>query len=96
MKLPIYSGLCGNHTCGSASRGAEKQNDAIPGQWDGIFGNPASRSHRFGWQARRSSNDEARQHIADLIQRPPPPPPTHGKIVFLLLVATESSQEPCD
>jgi cysteine desulfurase len=37
---------------------------------DGNFGNPASRSHAFGWQAEQAV-DEACQHIADLINADP-------------------------
>ena len=37
---------------------------------DGTFGNPASRSHRFGWQAEEAV-DTAREQIADLLNADP-------------------------
>lgn len=37
---------------------------------DGVFGNPASRSHRFGWQAEEAV-DVARNEVADLINCDP-------------------------
>lgn len=37
---------------------------------EGIFGNPASRSHRYGWQAEEAV-DEAREQIAALIHADP-------------------------
>ena len=38
--------------------------------FDGVFGNPASRSHGFGWQAEEAV-ETARQQIADLINADP-------------------------
>ena len=38
--------------------------------FDGEFGNPASRSHDFGWSAEEAV-DNARQHVADLIGADP-------------------------
>ncbi|MGX5913320.1 IscS subfamily cysteine desulfurase [Aliidiomarina sp. Khilg15.8] len=37
---------------------------------DGIFGNPASRSHRYGWQAEEAV-DTAREQLAELIHADP-------------------------
>lgn len=37
---------------------------------DGIFGNPASRSHRFGWQAEQVV-ENARRQLADVLQADP-------------------------
>lgn len=66
MKLPIY--LDYSATCPVDPRVAEKMMQCLT--LDGNFGNPASRSHRFGWQAEEAI-DEARNHIADLIGADP-------------------------
>ncbi len=66
MKLPIY--LDYSATCPADPRVAEKMMQCLT--LDGNFGNPASRSHRFGWQAEESV-DEARNHVADLIGADP-------------------------
>ncbi|KGQ70859.1 cysteine desulfurase IscS [Chelonobacter oris] len=62
MKLPIYLDYAA--TCPVDERVAKKMMEFMT--YDGIFGNPASRSHRFGWQAEEAV-DIARNHIADLI-----------------------------
>ena len=66
MKLPIY--LDYSATTPVDPRVAEKMMQCLT--LDGIFGNPASRSHRFGWQAEEVV-DEARNNIADLIGADP-------------------------
>lgn len=62
MKLPIYMDYAA--TTPVDPRVAEKMIQYLT--LDGIFGNPASRSHRFGWQAEEAV-DIARNQIADLI-----------------------------
>ena len=66
MKLPIY--LEYSATTPVDPRVAEKMMQCLT--IDGIFGNPASRSHRFGWQAEEAI-DIARNQIADLIGADP-------------------------
>jgi cysteine desulfurase len=66
MKLPIYFDY--SATTPVDPRVAEKMMQYLT--MDGQFGNPASRSHRFGWQAEEAV-DLARSHIADLINADP-------------------------
>ena len=62
MKLPIYMDYAA--TTPVDPRVAEKMMQYLT--LNGIFGNPASRSHKFGWQAEEAV-DIARNQIADLI-----------------------------
>ena len=62
MKLPIYMDYAA--TTPVDPRVADKMMQYLT--LDGIFGNPASRSHKFGWQAEEAV-DIARNQIADLI-----------------------------
>jgi len=66
MKLPIY--LDYSATTPADSRVAEKMAACMT--IDGDFGNPASRSHVFGWKSDELVN-EARQHVAALINADP-------------------------
>ncbi|WP_261815873.1 IscS subfamily cysteine desulfurase [Vibrio gallicus] len=66
MKLPIY--LDYSATCPVDERVAQKLVQFLT--MDGTFGNPASRSHRFGWQAEEAV-DTAREQIADLLNADP-------------------------
>ncbi|MFT6985599.1 MAG: cysteine desulfurase [Psychromonas sp.] len=66
MKLPIY--LDYSSTTPVDPRVADKLMQFLT--MDGEFGNPASRSHRFGWQAEEAV-DIAREQIADLINADP-------------------------
>jgi len=66
MKLPIY--LDYSATTPADVRVAEKMAACMT--IDGDFGNPASRSHVFGWKSDELVN-EARQHVAALINADP-------------------------
>lgn len=66
MKLPIY--LDYSATCPVDPRVAEKMVQYMT--IDGTFGNPASRSHRYGWQAEEAV-DTAREQIAALLNADP-------------------------
>jgi cysteine desulfurase len=66
MKLPIYLDYAA--TTPVDPRVAEKMMQFLT--MDGEFGNPASRSHRFGWQAEEAV-EIARSQIADLVNADP-------------------------
>jgi len=66
LKLPIY--LDYSSTTPVDPRVAVKMADCLTA--DGIFGNPASRSHKFGWVAEEAV-DVARNQIADLVNADP-------------------------
>jgi cysteine desulfurase len=66
MKLPIYFDY--SATTPVDERVAEKMCRCLT--LDGTFGNPASRSHPFGWEAEKLV-DEARGHVAALINADP-------------------------
>jgi len=66
MKLPIYLDYAS--TTPVDKRVIEKMQDCL--SMDGNFGNPASRSHAFGWKAEEST-EQARQHVADLVNCDP-------------------------
>jgi cysteine desulfurase len=66
MKLPIYFDY--SATTPADPRVAKAMMDCLT--MDGNFGNPASRSHYFGWKAEEAV-ETARQHIADLINADP-------------------------
>lgn len=66
MRLPIY--LDYSATTPVDPRVAEKMMHYLT--TDGVFGNPASRSHRFGWQAEEAV-DIARNQIAELVNCDP-------------------------
>lgn len=62
MKFPIYFDYAS--TTPVDPRVAEKMKQYLT--LDGVFGNPASRSHYYGWQAEEAV-DIARQQVAELI-----------------------------
>ena len=66
MKLPIYFDYAS--TTPVDPRVVVKMQDCL--SLDGNFGNPASRSHAFGWKAEEAI-EEARQHVASLVNCDP-------------------------
>ncbi len=66
LKLPIY--LDYSATTPVDDRVAKTIMDCLTK--DGNYGNPASRSHSFGWSAEKAV-EEARKHVADLINANP-------------------------
>src|ERR1700712_1757645 len=66
MRLPIY--LDYSATTPVDPRVAQKMSDCL--LVDGNFGNPASRSHVFGWKAEESV-ENARRQVADLVNADP-------------------------
>jgi cysteine desulfurase len=66
MKLPIYFDY--SATTPVDPRVAQTMMDCLT--MDGNFGNPASRSHYFGWKAEEAV-EAARQHVADLVHADP-------------------------
>ncbi len=66
MKLPIY--LDYSATTPVDPRVAQKMIDCLT--VEGNFGNPASRSHVFGWKAEEAV-ENARRQVADLVNADP-------------------------
>ena len=66
VKLPIY--LDYSATTPVDERVAEKMNECLT--IDGVFGNPASRSHAFGWAADERV-ENARKQVAELVNADP-------------------------
>jgi cysteine desulfurase len=64
LKLPIYLDYSATHA-GRSARG--RKNDSLS---DRKFGNPASRSHAFGWEAEKAV-EEAREQVAALVNCDP-------------------------
>lgn len=66
MKAPIYLDYAA--TTPVDPRVAQKMSECLMAE--GNFGNPASRSHKFGWEAEEAV-EVARRHVADLIGADP-------------------------
>ncbi len=66
MKTPIYFDY--SATTPVDPRVAKKMCDCLT--LEGTFGNPASRSHQYGWDAEKLV-DEARKNVADLVNADP-------------------------
>jgi len=66
MKLPIYMDY--SATTPVDPRVAKSMMGCLTP--DGVFGNPASRSHQYGWDAEKLA-DEARRNVADLVNANP-------------------------
>ncbi|WP_027708608.1 IscS subfamily cysteine desulfurase [Zooshikella ganghwensis] len=66
MKLPIYFDYAA--TTPADTRVAQKMVDYLT--VDGVFGNPASRSHAFGWKAEEAV-ELARKQVAELVNCDP-------------------------
>ncbi len=66
MKLPIYMDY--SATTPVDPRVAEKMIECLT--QDGVFGNPASRSHQYGWDA-ENLVEEARRNVANLVNANP-------------------------
>lgn len=62
VKLPIYFDYAA--TTPVDPRVAQKMSECLLAE--GVFGNPASRSHQFGWEAEEAV-EIARRHVADLV-----------------------------
>ena len=66
MKLPIYMDY--SATTPVDPRVAQSMMECLTP--DGVFGNPASRSHQYGWDAEKLV-EEARRNVADLVNADP-------------------------
>ena len=66
IQLPIYLDYAS--TTPVDPRVAEKISYHL--RMDGVFGNPASRSHKYGWKAEEAV-EEARSHVANLVNCDP-------------------------